>query len=389
MFDRKTRLARRVLCLDDFEPLARRFLPRPVFGYIAGATERNASLDDNRRVFDEYGFLPRMLRDVSGRDQGVDLLGRRYASPFGIAPMGITSLAGYRADAVQAGCAREAGIPFILSGSALTSLEEIIALNPDAWFQAYLPAEPERRDALVDRVSRAGYRTLVVTVDSAVVPNRENNLRNGFRTPLAPDPALVWQGLTHPRWLVRTMLRTLATQGMPHFENNFAERGAALISRQSVRDFSGREKLCWEDIAAIRSRWRGALVLKGICHPEDARIAREHGSDGLILSNHGGRQLDGTVSPLRMLEAVKAVSGPMAVMIDSGFRRGTDIVKALALGADLAFVGRPFNYASAIGGAAGVAHAIALLRAEIRADMGLLGITRLDELGPQFLLRRA
>ena len=172
---------------------------------------------------------------------------------------------------------------------------------------------------------------------------------------------------------------------MPHFENSFAHRGAPLVSAQAARDHSGRELLDWQMIAHIRRRWQGKLILKGILHPDDVTRAREHGSDGIILSNHGGRQLDGAIAPLRALPPARERAGGMAVMIDSGFRRGTDILKALALGADLCFIGRPFNYAAALGGEAGVTHVIGLLHTQLRANLGMLGLNRLEDLGPDRL----
>jgi L-lactate dehydrogenase (cytochrome) len=379
------RLAR-VFCLDDFEPVARRHLPRPIFGYVAGAAETDASYRDNRAVFAEYGFMHRVLLDVSARDASIDLLGRRHSAPFGIAPMGISSLTGYRGDLAQARASERAGIPMILSGSSLIRLEEVVEAAPSTWFQVYPPAESSRLEALIDRAARARVETLVVTVDSAVVPNRENNLRNGFRTPLRPDLRLLWEGLTHPAWSLGTFLRTLVRHGMPHFENNAAERGAAILSRDVTRDFSGRERLDWDEWRRIRRRWEGRLVIKGLLHPDDVATARDLGADGVILSNHGGRQLDGDVSPMRVLPQALDVAGEVTVMIDSGFRRGTDVIKALALGARCVFIGRPFNHAAAIGGEAGVDHAIRLLMAEIRADMGMLGITRLSELDPGMLV---
>ena len=385
MNSRSTRRLAKYLSLDDFEQAARRRLPSSLFGYVEGATENNLSLRDNRRVFEEYLFQPRVLVDVSGREQSVELFGKRYGSPFGIAPMGICSLTGYRGDLAQAGAAHAAEIPMVLSCSSLIRVEDVMAAAPGAWFQLYVPRQEAAVDALMDRVARAGVEVLVVTVDSAVVPNRENNVRNGFKTPLEPDLRLLWEGISHPRWSVGTFLKTFALHGIPHFENNTAERGASLIARNVERDFSGREYLNWEAMRRIRKRWKGALVLKGILHPDDARRAGELGADGLIVSNHGGRQLDGSLSPMRALPSIVEAAGTQTVMIDSGFRRGTDILKALALGARCAFVGRPFNYAATVAGEAGVAHAIKLLRDEIHADMGLLGITRLSQLNPGFL----
>jgi L-lactate dehydrogenase (cytochrome) len=375
------------LSLDDFEKAACRKLPRPLFGYVEGATENNLSLRDNRQVFEEILFRPRVLVDVSAREQSVELFGTRHAAPFGIAPMGICSLTGYRGDLALACAAQKAGIPMVLSSSALIRMEEVVEQAPGTWFQLYVPRHEAAVDALVDRVARAGIEVLVVTVDSAVVPNRENNVRNRFKTPLEPNLRLAWDGITHPRWSLGTFLRTIVRHGIPHFENNTAERGTSLIAKNVERDFSGREYLDWNAIRRMRQRWKGVLVLKGILHPDDARRAGEIGIDGLIVSNHGGRQLDGSLSPMRALPAIVEAAGKQTVMIDSGFRRGTDIIKALALGARFVFVGRPFNYAAAIAGEAGVAHAIKVLSEEIRADMGLLGINRLAELTTDHLHR--
>jgi len=380
-----SRALRGVLCLDDFEAQARRRLPRPIFGYVAGAAERNSSLRDNAAAFAEYGFVPRTLVDVSRRSQAVTLFGTRYARPFGIAPMGINALSAYRGDVVLAAGAAEAQMPAIMSGSSLIPLEEVARQAPGTWFQAYLPGDDARIDPLIDRIAQAGYRTLVLTVDIPVMANRENNLRTGFSTPLRPSLRLAWDGLSHPRWLCGTFLRTLARHGMPHFENSFATRGAPILSARVMRDFTARDHLNWEHVARIRRRWQGHLVLKGILHPADAAHARDHGVDGIIVSNHGGRQLDGTVSPLRVLPAVAQAAGDMAVMMDSGVRRGTDVLKALALGARCVFVGRPFNYAMAVGGAAGVRHAVQLLGDEVDRGMAMLGINALDELDGSLL----
>ncbi|AZG07775.1 alpha-hydroxy-acid oxidizing protein [Pigmentiphaga sp. H8] len=379
------RILREALCLDDFEELARRRLPRPIFGYVAGAAERNSSLRDNASAFAEYGFVPRTLVDVSRRSQSITLFGTRYARPFGIAPMGINALSAYRGDIVLAAGAAEADMPSIMSGSSLIPLEDVARHAPGTWFQAYLPGDTTRIDPLIDRVAQAGYRTLVLTVDIPVMANRENNLRTGFSTPLRPSLRLAWDGVSHPRWLCGTFLRTLARHGMPHFENSFATRGAPILSARVMRDFTARDHLNWEHVARIRRRWQGHLVLKGILHPVDASRAREQGVDGVIVSNHGGRQLDGAVSPLRVLPAIVEAAGGLAVMMDGGVRRGTDVLKALALGARCVFVGRPFNYAMAVAGDAGVRHAVRLLGDEVDRGMAMLGVNTLDELDAGFL----
>jgi L-lactate dehydrogenase (cytochrome) len=382
-----TRSLRSILSLDDLEPAARRRLPRPVFAYVSGAVETNASWRDNRAAFDEWGFVPRILVDVSKRTAATRLFGEEWSQPFGIAPMGIAALSAYRGDLVLATGAAAERIPMILSGSSLIRLEEVAKANPRAWFQAYIPGEERRFAPLIDRVAAAGFGTLVVTADVAVLSNRENNIRAGFSTPLRPSLRLAWDGLTHPRWLFGNALRTIARHGMPHFENSFAERGAPILARNVERDFSARDHLDWSHLEKIRRQWNGNLVVKGIVHEADARIARESGADGVIVSNHGGRQLDGTVSGLRVLPAIAAAKGSMTVMFDGGIRRGTDVLKALALGADFTWVGRPFNYAAAIAGEAGVRHAARILGAEIQRDLALLGVNSLAQLGPERLMR--
>lgn len=378
----------RLYSLDDFEDAARRHLPRPIFGYVSGAAETNQSLRDNRDAFAEWGFVPGVLIDVSKRDPSVELFGRRYAWPFGIAPMGIAALWAYRGDLVLASAAAEAHIPFIMSGSSLIRLEEVAAQSPGSWFQAYLPGDQDQIDALIERVRMAGFETMVITVDIPVASNRENNLRTGFSTPLRPTPRLAWDGLSHPRWTLGTFLKTIRKHGMPHFENNYATRGAPILSPDVVRDYSDRSHFTWAHLARIRASWQGRLVVKGILRTDDARRARDTGADAIVVSNHGGRQLDGTVSPLRVLSDIVAACPELPILFDSGVRRGTDVLKALALGARMVFVGRPFAYAASVGGHDGVKRAISLLSNEVSIDMAMVGITRLAELDRDTHLHR-
>jgi L-lactate dehydrogenase (cytochrome) len=382
------RLSRRlkaILCLQDFEAAARRYLPRPIFGYIYGAAEDNVSVNDNRRAFDRYRFVPRYLVDVSKRSQQTVLFGKTYDAPFGIAPMGISALSAYRGDLVLAQAAARANIPMIMSGSSLIRLEEVAQLGTDAWFQAYLPGDATDIVALIKRVEQAGFENLVITLDTPVPGNRENNVRAGFSTPLRPNLRLALDGITHPGWLLGTFLKTLLRHGVPHFENNYARRGAPIISPTVERDFASRGHLNWEHLALIRRIWPGRLIVKGILDKEDARIACETGVDGIIVSNHGGRQLDSVVTPLDVLPGIVKACGSVPVMVDSGFRRGTDVLKALALGARFVFIGRPFGYAAAVGGAAGVSHGIGLLKEEVSRNMGMLGINSVEEMTLQRL----
>jgi len=377
----------RVLSLADFEKQARRRLPHVLFEYIAGAAEDNASYRGNRASFQQYGFRTRVLVDVSHRHQETSLFGTAYASPFGIAPVGISALSAYRGDLALARAAAAEGVPAIMSGSSLIRMEEVAKAAPGTWFQAYLPGDVSKIDGLIDRVKAAGFGTLVITVDIPVWANRENNIRAGFSMPLRPSLRLACDGAAHPRWLVGTLLRTLLFHGMPYFENSFATRGAPMLSASAVRDTTGRDHLSWATLERIRERWPGVLVIKGILHEEDARRAVALGVDGIIVSNHGGRQLDGAASPLTVLpRIVDAVGMSTAVMMDGGIRRGSDILKALALGARFVFAGRPFMYAAAVAGEAGVRHAITLLRDEMDRNMAMLGTCAISEVSSDCLV---
>ena len=376
---RSSRRLDQVLCLDDFEILARRHLPAPLFAYVSGGVERNHSLRANARAFEEYEFVTRVLVNTTGRTTGTPLLGHTWAAPFGIAPMGICAMTAYRGDLVLAQAACRENVPMVMSGSSLIPMEKVAQANPNAWFQAYLPGKESQMEALIMRVKAAGFGTLVVTLDASIASNREHNIRAGFSTPLRPSLRLAWEGVTHPRWLMRTFMPTLLKHGMPHFENNYAERGAPILSSDVLRDFSDRGHLTWDHLRWIRRLWSGHLIVKGVLDTHDARLAVECGVDGLIVSNHGGRQLDGTVSPLRVLPGIVQACPEIPVMMDSGFRRGSDVLKALALGAKFVFVGRPFNYAASIAGEAGVRRGIALLRDELSRDMAMLGVTNVNQ----------
>ncbi len=386
---RLSRHLSKILSLADFEREAQKRLPRPIYGYVSGACEDCNTLRENRNVFAEYEFVPRVLVDVSKRQQQIELFGDRYASPFGIAPMGITALSAYRGDVVLAQAGQRANIPVIMSGSSLIRMEDVAQAAPNTWFQAYLPGRVEEIMPLIDRVIAAKFKTLVITVDTAAAANRENNVRTGFSTPLRPSARLAWDGISHPRWLFGTFLKTLMRHGMPHFENSFATRGAPIMSKNVLRDFSSRGHLSWQHIREIRAKWKGPMVIKGILHPEDAKLARQYGMDGLIVSNHGGRQLDGAITPLRALPRILEHFKEGPVMLDSGVRRGSDVLKALALGARCVFLGRPFNYAAAVGGAAGVDHAISLLEQEVSRNMAMMGVNSVSELSPECLVHVA
>ena len=340
--------------LHEFEKAAQRHLPHSIFSYIANTAEDGRTARSNATSFEKLEFIPRSLVNVTNVSQKTSILGTTYEAPFGIAPMGLAALSAYRGDLVMASA-------------------------------AYLPAGREAIKALVERVREAGFNHLVITVDVPVATNPDNNRRAGFSSPLRPSIKLAWDGLTHPRWLFSTFFRTITKHGLPHFENNYASRGAPIFSASVNRDISDRGGLDWEDLAYIRELWTGNLTLKGVLNVDDAVRAYKVGVDALIVSNHGGRQLDGAVSPLTVLPSIVNAVGDIPVMIDSGFRRGTDVLKALALGASFVFIGRPFGYAAAVAGEEGVKHAATLLRNEIARDMALLGITDLKQLNTSFI----
>src|SRR4051812_47376687 len=245
------RALRRYLSWDVFGPPAGRRLPNSLYVYIAGGAENDAAGRDNRRAFDEYGFVPRVLNDVSAREQSTKLFGKTYAAPFGIPPMGSAALCAYRGDIVLARAAASMNVPMVLRAWSLTTLEDVRRETPGACYQAYLPGDAPRIEPLVDRVAAAGYDTFVVTADVPVSPNRENNIRNGFQVPLAITPRVAWDTLTHPHWLLGTWARTLVKHGMPHFENMDAQRGPPVLSKNLMRNIGKRDQLGMRGIGEI------------------------------------------------------------------------------------------------------------------------------------------
>jgi len=375
--DRAPDYLRDVLDLDDFERAARPKLPHAVYGYVAHGSETETTLRANRAAFDAWRLMTRILVGVSERHQDIQLFGRRYATPFGIAPMGGSALVAYEGHTVMAKAAAEARIPFILSANSVIPLEEVVRANPHMWFAAYQSPDRGAIEGMVDRLARAGVGVLVVTADVPIGSNREADARAGFGFPIRPGLKLGWDVATHPRWLVSVLARTLVKRKNPHIDNLEPWGGPGLFSRE-VAAIAAHEALCWHHIRLLRGLWKGKLVIKGILSPADAALARDCGADGIILSNHA-------VSPLQVLTSVREQAGGLSVMIDSGFRRGTDVIKALALGADAVFIGRPFLFAAAFAGQSGVAHAIKLLAREIDRDMAMLGVLDIDGIGREVL----
>lgn len=372
--------------LDDVRRLAKRRLPRLVYDFIEGGVEGEACLERNRAAFQRHTLVPRYLVDVSRRNQSVSLFGVTYKSPFGISPAGMAGL--FRPDSDRMLCAEaaRAGIPYLMSSASGLTIEDAARIGPaTTWFQVYGTRDPAIMDDQARRAREAGLGTLVLTVDVPIVPRRERNIRNGFSRPLKLTPARILEGLTHPGWL----RGYLGAGGVPLLVNwaPYARDGA---SRDEVADVfgantpaSGQE---WTVLERIRRLWPGTLIVKGILHPADARRAREGGADGIIVSNHGGRQLDCAPSPLDMLAPIRAAVGDeLTLMLDSGVRRGSDILIALCLGARFAFFARPTLYGAAVKGEAGIRKVIDIVRAEVDLCLAQLGCPDITHLGPDDL----
>ncbi len=375
------------LSIADLEREARRRMPACVRGYVCGGTEDGQSLAESLRHFQRLGFVPRGLRDVHRRSAATTLWGQTYAQPLGFAPTGFSAIVMRDCDAALARVAREEQLPFIISGASTVPLERLQQENDNrCWYQAYLPGNMARIRPLLERLQRAEIPVLVITMDTCVGANRENLQRLRFTVPFRFSPQLLLDGLLHPRWTAGVFLRTVLSDGIPRFANLAHEMGPA-ITQDPPHGFRGeRDLLTWDCIREIRQLWPGKLVLKGVMHPDDARLAVAHGADAVIVSTHGGRQLDSCISPLQALPGVRAaVPDDFPVLIDGGFRRGTDVLKAVALGAQMAFCGRPQLFGAAVAGEAGIRHAVSIFQQEILTDMALLGCSSLQELGPDLL----
>lgn len=363
----------RALSIAELRHMARRRLPAVVFEYLEGGAEDEITLRRNRQVYEDLAFLPRILNDVSRIDPGIELFGRRQPLPFAIGPTGFNGLLWHQGDLALARAAAAAGIPFgqsTVSNAALADVAGIGQLRH--WMQIYVFRDMEFMDQLVRRASDAGTEALILTVDSNVFGNREWDRRN-YQTPVLPRLSRRIEALTHPRWLREVYLRGIPGFGnldtvLPEGERTLA--AAAHWSRTQIDP-----GLSWHHVDWLRRVWSGKLLVKGVMAPQDALRLQRAGVDGVILSNHGGRQLDGAVSALQVLPDMRKALGPTyPILIDGGIRRGADIVKARILGADAVLLGRATLYGLASGGEAGATRAIAILQEEVNRVLGLLGV---------------
>ncbi|MFI0471617.1 alpha-hydroxy acid oxidase [Halomonas sp. HMF6819] len=379
---------KKALNIEDLERIAKRRLPNFVFEYVYGGSDDEHTLRHNRSVFDQYLFEPKTMTNVGPRKLDTTLFGHTHTMPLAIGPTGFNGMLTRDGDLKLARAARDAGIPFVLSSVSTTRLEEIAAIEGlTAWMQIYFYRDREFVKSMIRRCADAGFDAIVVTTDSAIYGNREWDVRN-FRRPMKPSLPNLLHLLTKPGW----MSDVLWPDGLPTFKNLDDLLPPDKRNAQGASQIIGPQldpTLNWDDIAWLRELWPGKLMLKGILSPDEAEEAAERGVDALVLSNHGGRQLNHSLSPMDTLAEVKARVGDRCqLFVDSGFRRGTDILKARALGADAVWLGRATLYGLAAGGQAGVTHALGLLKKEMESTLGLLGHTRLDALDATCLRQR-
>lgn len=364
------------LTIGDLRRIAKRRTPKAAFDYADGAAEAEISLARARRAFAGLQFNPAILRDVSTVDTGWKVLGKPVKLPFGIAPTGFTRMMHTEGERVGAAAAAAAGIPFVLSTMGTASIEDVAAAAPDGrkWFQLYMWKDRDRSMALVDRAAEAGYNTLLVTVDVPVAGARLRDKRNGFTIPPQLTVGTILDVLSRPAWWFNFLTtEPLAFASLSRWSGTVAE----------LLDTMFDPTVTYEDLAWIRSRWPGKLAVRGVQSLDDARRLATADVDAIILSSHGGRQLDRAPVPLQLLPHVaREVGKDTEIHLDTGITSGADIVAAIALGARFTMVGRAYLYGLMAGGRAGVDRIIAILRSDIERTMRLLGATSLEELAP-------
>ena len=359
----------------DLREVARRRLPKGVFQYLDLGTEDMVALNNNRRFIQDTKLLNKVLVDVSKIDTSVEIFGKSSALPMAIAPTGIAGLTWYEGELELAKAAAKAGVPFTLATGSNTALEKIAQeAGGRPWFQLYMWREKQLSYELVKRAHAAGYEALIWTVDIGLGANREHNRRNGFNTPYKANLKSLIDMSLHPEWLLTVMARYLANGGMPRHENYPQQYRGSVTGKASQAKALRADSVGWEDVDRLRDIWPGKLIIKGIMRPDDAARAVERGADAIVISNHGGRNMDSAPSTLDVLPGiVRAVGDRTTVIVDSGVRRGSDLVKCLALGAKFALTGRATLYGTAAGGQAGAEKALAILKDELRRTMSYVG----------------
>ena len=381
----------RCLNIADLRMVAKRRLPKGVFEFVDRGSEDGIAVANNRAAIEAIKLRHRALVDVSARSLATTLFGKPAAMPLAIAPTGAAGLCWHEGELELAKAAARMKVPFTLATGAMTAMEKIAAEAGPAqggrlWFQLYVWKQRDLSYQIIDRAHRAGFEALIVTVDTIVSGNREYNTHNGFLLPFHATPRFTLDILRHPRWARAVLLKYLASGGMPRFENYPDPYRRSVASDPGTKEVMRQDTLNWDDIRIFRERWPGILMIKGINRPDDAIRAVEYGVDGIIVSNHGGRNLDSAAATIDMLPGIADAVGKRAtVILDSGVRRGSDIVKALALGAKAVLTGRATLYGTAAGGAEGAAHALALLKNEADKTMAYTGCRTVAEITPDIL----
>ncbi|MBM5812527.1 MAG: alpha-hydroxy-acid oxidizing protein [Gammaproteobacteria bacterium] len=366
--------------IADLRRLARRRLPAPMWHYLEGGADDEWTLRRNSSAFDDYQLVPRQLLDIGQIDLGTRVLSQELRLPFLLAPTGMSRLFHHEAEPAVARAAQRCGTLYALSTAATTRLEDIAALGGGPWmFQIYVFRDRGLTREFVERCRAARYHALCLTVDAQIAGNRERDRITGMTLPPRLTPRSLMSFLGHPRWALQLLRH-------PHFElANVAHRVDALSrSSTSLASYIAGQfdrNVTWKDVAWLAQQWPGPLVVKGLLSPADARRARESGATAIMISNHGGRQLDGTPAPIDCVGPIRdAIGDTLELIVDGGIRRGTHILKAIARGADACSIGRAYLYGLAAGGQAGVEHALGLLQAEVERDMALLGCRSIAEL---------
>jgi L-lactate dehydrogenase (cytochrome)/(S)-mandelate dehydrogenase len=368
--------------------LARGVLPRAVFDFADGAAETETTLRRNEASFTEIALLPRPLRGSATRDMSTTLFGHRLAMPLVVGPTGLAGLFWPDGECCTARAAEDAGLGFCLSHGSVATLEDVaLASSALRWMQVFIYKDRGFTHELADRAKAAGYHGLVLTIDNQLTGNRERDVRNGFTIPPRPGFAGVADTLTRAGWLWRMRSE------LPRITFGNYVRPGEPVDAATLAGRMGEmldPSMTWNDVDELRRIWDAPLLLKGILHPSDAAEAVRRGIDGIIVSNHGGRQLDGAAVPIEVMARIAdATSGAIPVLLDGGVRRGGDIVKALALGATACLIGRPQLWGLAVAGEAGVAHILEIYRSELDRVMGLCGLSSISEIDRTLLLEPA
>ena len=386
-FNATTRRLQKAASIEDLRKMARRRLPGGVFDYIDGGAEDEVAMDRNTRGFRDMEFVPRVLRDMGNVDTTGTILGRGVPFPLILAPTGFTRIAHPPGELAVARAAERAGLPYSLSTMGTRSVEEVAAVsNGSKWFQVYVWRDKGLLKDMILRAREAGFDVLCITVDAAMLGRRERDVRRGFTLPPKMGIDILLEGMIRPSWSLRFAFSEPIS--FANVAGNTNIDGSTAVDLAAFMNEQFDPTLSWEDVEWMRSLWEGPVLVKGVQSVADAVIARDRGLDGIVLSNHGGRQLDSAPSIIELVQPVaEAVGGDLDIVCDGGVRRGSDIVKALALGATSCMIGRPYLYGLAAAGEEGVDWVIEHLRTGMRRDMALCGAASVSELTPDLIYR--